>query len=333
MSKQTNPAVIGGFVVGAVVLLTIGIAVFGGSELLQRKTIVVAYFDGSVKGLRVGSNVLFSGVRVGYVSDIDVLTDITTLESQVQVTMELSSEEGTYTRDGMAIMGASAGLVSLEQLIDAGLRAQLNSESFVTGQLVVELDLRPDTEAVFRGVNPPYPEVPSMQSDIQEVIDSLQSWFAQIQENIDVGELARTIESTVQGADRLVNSPDVTESLAGINRLVNSQETQALAGSLQTAIAELRETLADGRALIAGADEQLTPLLRDLRPAANSLDQTLATAEETLAAARLQLEGDTQLVYELTTTLKEVRKAARNLSELADYVERNPESLLRGKRP
>ena len=75
MSKKANPTVIGGFVVGAVLLFAAGVALFGGSELFAKRFIYVAYFEEQTKGLRVGSNVVLNGVRIGYVSEIALLID------------------------------------------------------------------------------------------------------------------------------------------------------------------------------------------------------------------------------------------------------------------
>ena len=64
MSKKSNPAVIGAFVVGAVTLLVAGVALFGGGELFKKRFNYVAYFEEQTKGLRVGSNVILNGVRI-----------------------------------------------------------------------------------------------------------------------------------------------------------------------------------------------------------------------------------------------------------------------------
>ena len=88
MSKKSNPTVIGAFVVGAVVLLAVGVSLFGGAQLFAPKSIVVTYFEGSVKGLRIGSNVLFRGVRVGFVSDIQLMGDAESLEPVVRATLD-----------------------------------------------------------------------------------------------------------------------------------------------------------------------------------------------------------------------------------------------------
>ena len=57
----------------------------------------------------------------------------------------------------------------------------------------------------------------------------------------------------------------------------------------------------------------------------------LDEAEQTLSVARSQLKGDSQQLYRLSATLDELERAARSVREFFDYMERNPESFLRGK--
>ena len=72
MSKA-NPAVIGGFVIGAIALIVIGLLVYGGAGWFVQRNKYVAYFPGSVKGLLVGAPVDFRGVTIGQVTEIRVL--------------------------------------------------------------------------------------------------------------------------------------------------------------------------------------------------------------------------------------------------------------------
>ena len=89
MSRKASPAVIGAFVLAGVALLVIGVLVFGGGSCSRRSRSSSPTSEGSVQGLRVGSNVLFRGVRVGYVTDIDVITDESMLNYQIPVTFEI----------------------------------------------------------------------------------------------------------------------------------------------------------------------------------------------------------------------------------------------------
>ena len=66
--------------------------------------------------------------------------------------------------------------------------------------------------------------------------------------------------------------------------------------------------------------------------------QTLLTAQGTLTSARGTLDNTSLLtepnsaqVQQIGTTLQEVSRAARSLRVLADYLERHPDALLRGK--
>lgn len=335
MSKQSNPTMIGAFVIGAVVLLVVGVLVFGGSELLVEKQRAVAYFPGSVKGLRTGASVTFRGVRVGYVSDIQIQTDVDTLESQIQVELELLSGSLVFTEKGRVLdkdrQTQQVKNLNMQEIVDAGLRAQLNAESFVTGQLLVDLDFHRETPPLYRAENPPYTEIPTIPSDIQEVVEKVQRLIADIQESVDIGELAEDVESILDGVDELVNSPDIRESLAGLNRIINDTDTQELTGSLQSAIADARGVLQDTRSLVTNADARITPLLDELMPAIKKLDNALAAGEAALSNVSAQMQGDTELVYTLTTTLDELQGAARSLRIFLDYIERNPEALIRGK--
>ncbi|RMF98454.1 MAG: MCE family protein [Gammaproteobacteria bacterium] len=331
MSKHANPTLIGAFVIGAIAVLAIGVTVFGGSEYFKQRTRFVSYFDGSVQGLRVGANVVFRGVRVGFVQDIDLLADVTTLEPSIQVTMEILADSLILTRGGRPIAARLDALVTPEQLIERGLRARLVTESFVTGQLLVELDYLPGTPVILRGEAPPYPEIPTVPNDVQQTIQSLRQSVADFLEAVDVEDLARRLNRAARGADELLNSADLRASLAGLNRLVNAPETQALSARLQRAMDELDQTLADTRRLVNDADLQLDPLAGELRATLARLNDGLNSATATLDAAKAQIRGETELAYELGATLSEVRDAARSLRLLSDYLERHPEALLRGK--
>jgi len=85
--------------------------------------------------------------------------------------------------------------------------------------------------------------------------------------------------------------------------------------------------------LFKSADAEIGTIAEDLKPVLEGLGETLLSAENTLNAARLQLRGDSEQVYQLQSTLKEVEGAAAALREFFDYLERNPEALLQGKKP
>jgi paraquat-inducible protein B len=332
MSKRTSPAVIGAFVIGAVLLLTLGFAIFGGSQLFTKTSRYVAYFDEPTDGLRTGANVLLNGVRIGYVSDIDLLFDRSNFSTLTQVTMDILDDSYVIVDEGELSGEIMTTAVEHDTLVDmAGLRAKLEVESFVTGQLWVVLELDPTSTAVFRGVDPPYPEIPTQQSDMQQILVRLQDWLGEIQDHVNIGELAGLVTSVLEGIDEIAHSEDLRAAIAGINDIVNDDATQQLATELSAAIEELRLATTDARALIRNAEGNLDSIAADLGEIESRIGATLEEAERTLSTARQRFRGDSEQVYRLSATLDELERAARSMREFFDYIERNPEALIRGK--
>lgn len=331
MSRKASPTVIGAFVLAGVGLLVIGVLVFGGRELFQEKQKFVTYFEGSVQGLRVGSNVLFRGVRVGYVTDIDVITDESMLNYQIPVTFEILPESVTLISGGKAFGSPTTTSSRLDDMIRAGLRTRLDVESFVTGQLVVDMDMHPDTKAVFRGQNPPFPEIPSIPSGIQQVMQRIEAFLSNVQQKVPLDQVVEDLLGAIRGIDRLVNSPDLAASLAGINKLVNARETQDLPAALNGAMTELQAATRDARALIGNVDRRLDPALEKAVPLMEQLGATLKEGEAVLALARGQLASNPETAAQLAAALRELERSARSIRVLVDSLEREPEALIRGK--
>jgi paraquat-inducible protein B len=77
---------------------------------------------------------------------------------------------------------------------------------------------------------------------------------------------------------------------------------------------------------------------KDLEKAMAELDRTLVSARGALDSGRGTLDSANKLIEpnsvlgaELGNTLQEVSRAARAVRVLADYLERHPEALIRGK--
>lgn len=332
MSKRANPAMIGGFVIGAVVLLAGGAAIFGGAELFAKRNVYVTFFEEETKGLRVGANVLMNGVRIGYVSEIAVLVDESNYGTTTRVTLEILPDTYVRTQNGEPIGEGMSDLIDHETLIhEAGLRAQLDIESFVTGQLLIKLALRPDTDSILRGVDTEHPEIPTISSDIAQLFANVENWLSELRSDFDLEEIGARIESLLVGLDELSNSPDVRELISGLNDIVNDQATQELAASLLVTLDELQVAIADASKLFQNMDQNIGSLTAETRPALRRLENALHEAEQALQAAKAQLRGDSSQAYQFEATLVELERAARSIVTFFDYLERNPEALLRGK--
>lgn len=168
MSKQANPALIGVFVVGAIVCAIVGIMLFGGGTLFERKFECIVFFDESISGLDVGAPVDFQGVRIGTVTGI---------------WLEFCAEEhGAFTRpvvfqlEGHRISSALDHPMrydfdkTLEALVAQGLRARLATQSILTGKLKIELGIFPHTAVQRHGHHLDYWEMPSIPSPFRQVV-------------------------------------------------------------------------------------------------------------------------------------------------------------------
>jgi paraquat-inducible protein B len=339
MSKKINTTLIGAFVVGAAILIAVSVALFGGSEIFTNRQKYVAYFTEDTQGLRIGSNVLLNGVRVGYVTDIALLMDRVTFDTRTRVTMQILLDNFIVTQNGKILDTDERGEVSHDRIVhDAGMRAQLETQSFVTGQLVVKLVLRPDTPAIMRDESPPYPEIPTVPSELKALMTKLQEWVADFGENVDFKELTERIIAALEGVEGLVNSPDIRETFTGLNQIINDEDTQQLSTSFQATLGKMQATLEELQGAASAASELISETGNQVESLGTDLDSTLAalegvltSSEQTLIEVRDQLSGDSVQMYQLESTLDQVESAARAIREFFDYVERNPEALLRGK--
>ena len=92
---------------------------------------------------------------------------------------------------------------------------------------------------------------------------------------------------------------------------------------------DLRKTMQGLQGTLSRADALLGQLSKDVAP---ELRSTLEEAKKTLRSVDQAMSSDSPLQGDLRGTLMEVTRTAEQLRELVDYLERHPESLIRGKR-
>jgi len=334
MSKPSNPTLIGSFVLGAVALVVVAVLLFGGAALFAAKRTLVAYFPDSVQGLREGSSVVMNGVRIGYVKDIRLQGELAadhSMKMLVQVTMEILPSSFELFSNGAQLSQESRLRMSPQQYVDAGIRAKLATESYVTGQLLVELDFEPDSPPIFRAWQKGGPqEVPTVPNNVQQVLERVQGFFAKLSADVDVDKVAADIQGILSGMNEIANSPDLRNMLAGGNRLANNELPQ-LTNSLQRTLSDLQGATKDARALVQHVDRQVDPLMTDLLPTVRRLDATLKATEQTLQSVSGHLKDDSALSVQVRSTLQDVQSMSNAATSLLQYLDEHPEALLRGK--
>lgn len=304
MSKRASPTLIGTFVVGAVLIAVTALILLGGDELFKEKREFVLYFDGSVKGLNVGAPVNFRGVKIGTVTDIKIVVLDEAQVLDIPVVIEIDPESFTFP-EGRKVSVPEGIALSVEK----GLRAQLQMQSLLTGQLFIQMDFYENKPARLHGGNR-LPEIPTMQTPLQELGKTL--------EDFPLQKVLDDISSAMDGINKLVNSPDLQESLHSINQAFKDVST-----------------------LMNDLDTRTQPLESGLNKANKAIDQanaTLQAAEQTFLAATVTISSmkdlvgdDSEMLDAMDEALRAISDAARSVSELADSIERQPESILKGK--
>jgi phospholipid/cholesterol/gamma-HCH transport system substrate-binding protein len=355
MGRRANPTLIGAFIVGAVALIVIGLLVFGRGLLFTEKRTYVLYFDGSVKGLNVGAPVDFQGVRIGSVTDIKV--QVIPQTSEIMTPVYIQIETDRVAEVGPKESGEERP-ENIRMLVQRGLRAQLESQSFVTGQLIVQFGFYPDTPVRLVGGDPDTVELPTIPTVLQQAQAAAQDVLEKLKE-LPLDQLFAGFMETVQGTNRLVNAPEVlalirtlNETLVDVRRLVQQDDGKVvmLLNEVQGASAAARTLLTDLQQLTRKVDSQIGPLadsakqtldgakviMKDGQQLVRNVDgrigrlsdnfaDTAKTAQTTLATAQRRIDDN------LFTALQELTAAMRSIRVLADYLERNPNALLYGK--
>ena len=335
MSKPANKTMIGAFVLIAVVLAVAAIVVLGSGKFFKKTSSWVAFFEGSVKGLNVGSPVVFRGVKVGEVTDIIVTFNMTELSVLIPVIFETDSKK--FKDIGDRVITSDEQIH--EALVKKGLRAQLQLQSLVTGQLMINLDFYPNTPVKMVGVDKiktlinvkPWWEIPTISTPLQELEQAVS--------RINIKELAENIKQAMDGIAKLATSPDLHESIGVLKQtLIETQKLVAnlnsrvepLANSIDQTLAETRAGIGDVRKLL---NEQGPPLASSIKRGVEDAQMAIAQADKTLKSIEVVAQESGQLRYEVSAALTEVAAAARSVRILADFIEQHPDAIIRGRAP
>jgi paraquat-inducible protein B len=266
----------------------------------ERKERYLMFFKGSVRGLTVGAPVLLRGIRVGEVLDIQLNFSVADFEFHIPVLIQIEPERVGIQGDA----GEVASGDMIDRLVARGLRGQLKSGSLVTGQLYVDLDFHPDARPEIIAQYGNYEVLPTVPAPLEALTTKA----------TDALDRINDILAKVDGMPLEQIGVDAGAAVAAANDLVGSPE-------LKSAIVELEATLSSVRATAEQINTQIAP----------ELSETLRQTTQTLKSAGNIVTENSPMYIELTRMLQEASAAARSLRVMADYLERHPEALLKGK--
>ena len=331
MSQKASATAIGAFVLGAIVLLIVAILAFGSGKFLKNTETYVLYFQGNAKGLNIGAPASFRGVKIGTVTDVQLLFDRSTDEVYVTVVVELDSD-AFHAIESKAGVDRAAGKEELGYIIrELGLRAKLASLSLVTGQLYVEFNFYPDTPLHLYGFESAYEEFPTLPSTLEELQGALQE-LVKAARDLPLRKLASRLESAIESISSVVESPAfratpglLNQALANLRDLsaTLNDEIRPLTRSLQQASNETGGAMADLRLMMRRQGSEEVVRLAD------NMDAVVDQASSLLHQSEGVVSGIDSKALE--SLVQELSRAARSIRVFADYLDRHPEALIRGK--
>jgi len=235
---------------------------------------------------------------------------------QIQIPVFIEYEPEKFQMAGVGLEAWRDPQKNIPKLIEKGLRAQLIMQSFITGQLMIQLDFFSESTVCYAPaqldkVYKDYIVIPTCPSTAAKLGDALQK--------LDLAALEKHLESALDGFAKLANDPDLAATIRG-----------------------LKDTLQDARKLLTKVDRQVDPLSKNLNKTLTDFGKLavkvddkvggVATGfDQTMGAARGFLSDNSPLMVELQNTLQEISAMSRSIRQLTSYLDQHPEALIRGK--
>jgi paraquat-inducible protein B len=299
-----KPAVVGGFILSGLALGIGAILLFGGTQLFRPTMHAVVYFQGSIANLDVGAPVTFRGVRVGTVTRIAVTLNMTDLTARIPVYLDLDPSK-IFQENSVAEQTDTG----FDRLLKAGLRAQLDMQSLVTGQLRVDLDLLPGTVAQTVGNSPGRPEIPSIPSKLQ------------------------TLEGEVSELPLKEIAENARQALAAMQRVAGmlAETIGPMADSLKQTSEAAHVTLDHVDQLAIAGRHELAVNGDALKRVLITSDRAMSDAETLLISLKEMTAPNSPMRSDLQAATRDLAESAGSLRGFTREIERDPSVLLSGK--
>ena len=328
MSQKASPGLIGAFVVGAVVLTLIAVVLLASGSLFQRRDTAVMFFEGSVYGLQVGSPVVFLGVKVGQVKSISIglVPEGRKFVIPVEVEFDPRAERQLEKVSGFEY--------NTENVRKLGLRAQLQSQSLLTGQLMIELSIKPNSPERVFGLRPNITEIPTLTSRFDQLSARL--------EQIPIEDLMADLSSAIASFKATLSSPALREGIEGLaptmkgarqslNKLnlaldeMNRQHVMAQAGQSFKSMQEAANRTGDAMDKFRALSEENSATQQSLRAGITEIGAAARSIRQLTAR-------DSDTVWQLEQTARELEQTSLGLRNLSESLAQRPEQLIWGRK-
>ncbi len=309
------------FVMAASIIAVAAVMVFGAAKFFSRTENFISFFSESVNGLDVGAPLKYKGVKIGKVEGIFISSSKNIKESSVSVVYSIDIDQlrrktGTDFKDYSDWM---------DEQIAEGLRAKLNYQSIVTGMLYIELDFIADKgekyDLKYGGTR--FKEIPTAKSGLSELAKGFEKTMADVAK-IDFAAIGQNVHSAIvkvneklDGIDAKAISDSAVSALKGVDELARNKD-------VAESIKKLDALLSDSDALVNDARAELKKFSAYGTSIMARLDEVLRNVNSVVAP-------QSPFRYQIAVLLKTMNESMSYISNFTDYLQRNPNSLLRGK--
>ena len=328
---KPSPKFVGAFVISTLVLFVGMVLFFGSGSFLSRSTEFCLFFNQSVNGLNEGSTVKFRGVPIGSVSKIMIRVEGQDPDSTaIPVLIKI---DRTRLENDLGLAETAFEPEAIQATIDRGLFAQLTLESFITGQLFVELSIDPDRSPGLQShfvEGGELIEIPTLSSSLDEITSDAADIIARLSEvdfkrvENNLHEVMENLAVVLEGIDSEGVSRSVAAAADSVTELVQSDEVSRTLVSANEALVTMKTTLKS-------LDLESGPLSAKLDLWTGQLTTSLEGLNQLSTQLSEMTEPDGSLRFELERMLRELRRAAQSVRVLADYLEANPKAILTGR--
>jgi paraquat-inducible protein B len=327
MSQKANPTLIGAFVFGSIIIAIGAVVYFGSADLFSKKQGYVTYFNQSVNGLGIGSNVKYKGVTVGKVTKVQLKFQGASEAPIVKVLYEID------TNNLLNKYGISINLndrKTHDRAVEGGFRAKLDSESLISGQLFIALDFYKDAAPaeLHEQSNSGVFEIPPQPSDIEAILTNLTKAIGNLG-SIDFAALAKDVQTLVVSAHNGIDSMHLEQLGTSLNNASNSISNLVNGDQVKRALASVHDSFDQLTATL----KSLNPAIGDLKPTLDQAKAALTNLQRSTAELNQILKPDSSLRYQLDSSLSEINAAAASIQQLSDFLQRHPNSVLFGRKP
>lgn len=269
-----------------------------------RQLHLLSYFPGSVAGLEPGSQVTLRGLRIGEVTDVDLVYDPKLDRIVVPVLYRI--EAGRVSNIAAAEQIDPEKLA--EDMIRRGLRATLQSTSIITGQKEIALErVEGASPAALEKRGDIYVIPTSEVGGFDAITRSAAELLSKLN-RIDYDKIGRSLQSAAAGLDTTINGEQLKRTLVA-----------------------LESTMVDVQNIAKSLDNDAGPALKRLPAIAQQLQEAITKANRLFGSINAGYGDDSRFRRDLDRLLPQLTDAARSIRALTDLLSRHPEALIKGR--